>query len=370
MLQLSVRDARRLAVRAQLLTAARPAGLIETVRHLGCLQVDVTTYVAPSADLVLWSRLGDRFVPADLAAAIESHDLVEIQGYLRPAEDIALFRAEMESWPGPDAPGWKREGAAFLEANRPCADEILQCLRSEGPLPARRLPDCCRVRWRSSGWNDAKNVTLLLDQLEAAGEVAVAYREGRERFWDLAPRVHLDIPALTVEDAAAERARRRLRALGIARARVTDRRFEPDDVGGAGVEAQVSGVRGMWRVDPDLLDAAGFSGRTALLSPLDRLILDRRRTSALFGFDYALEMYKPASARRWGYYALPVLHGDRLVAKVDAQADRASGLLHVDAVHWDVGPGPSERAGVREELEGLARCLDLRVVLGTPILDS
>ncbi len=362
MLDLSPGDARRIASRAQLLSSSRPTTLLGTSRQLGAIQVDATSYVAPSAELVLWSRLGARFVPNDLARAVEAHELIELQGYLRPAEDIALFRAEMDAWPGRDAPGWKRQGAAFLEANRPCADEILQDLRSEGPLPARDLPDCCRIAWRSSGWNDARNVTLLLDQLEAAGEVAVAYREGRERFWDLAERVHPDVPPMPLEEALVERARRRLRALGIARARSAERRGEPDDVGDVGVEAHVTGIRGSWRVDPDLLPVDGFEGRTALLSPLDRLIVDRRRTSALFGFDYALEMYKPASERRWGYYALPVLHGDRLVGKVDAQADRRSGLLHVDAVHWDVEPTRAMRDGVHAELDDLARCFGLRLL--------
>ncbi len=363
MLDLSLTDARRIALRAQLLTARRPTNLLATLRHLGCLQVDATSYVAPSAELVMWSRLGDRFAAGELQQAVEDHEVVEIQGYLRPAEDIALFRAEMDVWPGPgrDAPGWKRQGAYFLEANRPCAEEILQWLRSEGPLPARALPSCCRVAWRSTGWNDAKNTTLLLEQLEAAGEVAVSYREGRERFWDLASRVHLDLPAVPLEEALAERARRRLRALGIARARSTERRYEPDDVGDVGVEARVAGLRGRWRVDPDLLDGGRFDGRTAVLSPLDRLVVDRRRAAAIFGFDYALEMYKPASARRWGYYALPVLHGDRLVGKVDAQADRGSGLLHVDAVHWDTSPTTAMRAGVHAELDDLARHLGLRL---------
>src|SRR5208282_615992 len=103
----------------------------------------------------------------------------------------------------------------------------------------------------------------------------------------------------------------------------------------AGETAVVDGVRGMWRVDPAQLGQP-FSGRAALLSPFDRLIHDRKRTTELFGFDYQLEMYKPAAKRRWGYFALPILYGDRLVGKLDAAADRKAGVLRVGAIHQDV----------------------------------
>ena len=89
----------------------------------------------------------------------------------------------------------------------------------------------------------------------------------------------------------------------------------------------VEGVRGTWRVDPALARRQPFAGRTALLSPFDRLVFDRKRMAELFEFDYQLEMYKPAAKRRWGYFALPVLHGDRLVGKLDATADRKAGVL-------------------------------------------
>ena len=104
------------------------------------------------------------------------------------------------------------------------------------------------------------------------------------------------------------------------------------DVGEA---ARVEGVRGLWRVDPVAASTTTFEGRTAILSPLDRLVFDRKRMEDLFGFDYQLEMYKPAAQRQWGYWAMPVLDGDELVGKVDATADREAGVLVVDAVHED-----------------------------------
>ena len=135
---------------------------------------------------------------------------------------------------------------------------------------------------------------------------------------------------------------------------------EPNGVGQAGEPATVDGVKGEWRVDPAQLDGP-FTGRTALLSPYDRLVYDRKRTEELFGFEYFLEMYKPAAKRRWGYYALPILHGDRLVGKLDATADRKSGVLRVDAVHEDEPFDDDVRTAVDAEIADLARWLGLEV---------
>jgi uncharacterized protein len=192
------------------------------------------------------------------------------------------------------------------------------------------------------------------------GEVAVAGRKGRDRLWDLAERVYPDGPIMPAEEAARERDRRRLRALGIARARGPEMPIEPAVVGEAGEPAVVEGVRGEWRVEPSYLDEP-FAGRAALLSPFDRLVHDRARTVDLFEFDYQLEMYKPAAKRRWGYFALPVLFGDRLVGKVDAQADRNGGALLVNAVHQDVPFTPDMTAEVDQEIAGLATWLGLEL---------
>ena len=133
---------------------------------------------------------------------------------------------------------------------------------------------------------------------------------------------------------------------------------EPIGVGDAGEPATVEGVNGTWRVDPSLIGLP-FSGRAALLSPFDRLVDDRKRTLELFDFDYQLEMYKPAARRRWGYFTLPILYGDRLVGKLDATADRAAGALRVDAVHQDVPFTTTMKTAVDREIEDLARWLDL-----------
>jgi uncharacterized protein YcaQ len=348
--ELSRKHARRIAVRAQLLDDTRHTDLLDVVWSLTLLQVDQTAAVAPSADLVLWSRMGDTYDPEDLRLALSDRRLVELDGMIRPSEDLALYRAEMAAWPGPGPlRDWEEERLAWVEANDACRRDVLARLAADGPLSSRDLPDTCVVSWRSSGWNDHRNVPRMLDMMAARGEVAVAGRRGRDRLWDLADRVYPHDDVVPVEDAPHLRHERLLGALGIARSR---------DVGGAGEPAVVDGVPGVWRVDPMQLDE-DFEGRTALLSPLDRLVFDRKRMAELFRFDYQLEMYKPATTRRWGYWALPVLHQDRLVGKVDATADRRAGVLRVDAVHEDEPFTPTVATAVRCEIDRLARWLDL-----------
>jgi uncharacterized protein len=360
--ELSRADARRIAVRAQLLAADRPTDLVETVRGLTLVQLEPTSAVAPSAELVLWSRLGSSFDPQELWDAVDEQRLIELHQRLVVPGDLALFRAEMAQWPGPGVlRPWQEEARDWVAANNDCRRDILDRLRADGPLPAGELPDTCVVPWRSSGWNNGRNLRMMLDRLVERGEVAAAGGSGRDRLWDLAERVYPDDPVPPADEARRLRDERRLRSLGLARARTTKLPFEPVHVGEVGEPAVVEGVKGKWRVDPAQL-AQPFEGRAALLSPFDRLIADRKRMDELFEFDYVLEMYKPAAQRVWGYYALPILHGDRLVGKLDARADREAGELQVTAVHEDVPFDPATRAAVAEEIDDLARWLGLEVV--------
>lgn len=360
--ELSRTDARRIAVRAQLLTKERPADLFETVRGLSLLQLDPTSAVAPSAELVVWSRLGSGYSPRDLWDAVNELRLIELRGTLRPAEDLALHHAEMAEWRDGELSGWQKARRDWVMTNNACRRDILERLRADGPLPQRELPDSCVKPWASSGWNNNRNVTMMLDCLVQRGEVAVAGREGRDRLWDLASRVYPDDPGIPVGEARRLRDERRLSALGIARSRGPECPVEPLDVGEAGEPAVVDGVRGQWRVDPALLGQP-FAGRAALLSPFDRLLHDRKRMNDIFEFEYHLEMYKPAASRRWGYYALPILYGDRLVGKLDARADRKAGVLRVAAVHRDVPFSKAMTTAVDREITDLARWLDLELVL-------
>ncbi len=363
--ELSRLDARRIAVRAQLLDSARPAGLLDVVRRLTVLQIDPIAAVAPSADLVAWSRLGSSYSPAALDTALADRSLLELRAMVRPSEDLALYRADMAHWERAERGelhGWRASQRDWVRANDACRLDILDRLGSSGPLPSRDLPDTCAVPWRSSGWTNNRNVTQLLEFMVLRGEVAIAGRRGADRLWDLAARVYPEHPVIPRADALRGRNERRLRALGIARARGPECPVEPVDVGEVGEPAVVAGLRGTWRVDPSLLGQP-FSGRAALLSPFDRLVHDRKRAVELFEFDYQLEMYKPAAKRRWGYFALPILYGDRLVGKLDATADRGAGMLRVDAIHQDVPFDRATTAAVAGEIKDLAHWLELDLTL-------
>jgi uncharacterized protein YcaQ len=359
--ELSRADARRIAVRAQQLDGARPGGVLDVVRRLTLLQIDPVAAIAPNADLVAWSRLGSAYAPDELDAALENRELIELRAMIRPAEDLALYRADMARWDGAERgeiPGWRASMRDWVRANDACRRDILDRLGAAGPLPSRALPDTCARPWKSSGWTNNRNVSQLLEYMVLRGEVAVAGRRGGDRLWDLASRVYPSGPAVPADEARRTRDSRRLRALGIARARGPECPVEPADVSEAGEPAVVDGVTGTWRVDPAQLGQP-FSGRTALLSPFDRLVHDRKRMVELFGFEYQLEMYKPAAKRRWGYFALPILSGDQLVGKLDALADRKAGVLRIQAIHADVPFSPAVAAAVDGEIEDLARWLGL-----------
>ncbi|MPZ26644.1 MAG: winged helix-turn-helix domain-containing protein [Micromonosporaceae bacterium] len=359
--ELSRADARRVAVRAQLLDSPRPNKLLDLVRHLTLLQIDPTAAIAPSAQLVAWSRLGSSYSPAALDAALADRTLLELRAMIRPSEDLALYRADMAKWEWcerGELPGWRTSNRDWVRANDACRRDILGRLGSSGPLPSRDLPDTCRLPWRSTGWTNNRNVSQLLEFMVLRGEVAIVGRRNGDRLWDLATRVYPDDPVVPADEALRIRNERRLRALGIARARGPECPAEPADVGEVGEPAVVEGVKGTWRVDPSLLGQP-FSGRAALLSPFDRLIHDRKRMVELFEFDYQLEIYKPAAKRRWGYFALPILYGDRLVGKLDATADRTAGVLRVDTVHQDVAFNKTMTAAVNREIKDLAYGLEL-----------
>jgi uncharacterized protein YcaQ len=356
--RLTQEEARRIAVAAQLLGADRPTSLLEVVDRLAFLQVDPTAAIAPSADLVAWSRLGATYRPEDLQRALEAdRTLFEHNALIRPMSDLRLYLADMAS-PRAGTTAW-----AWVERNDRFRRDVLALLESRGPLLSRDIPDTHVAPWPSSGWTNNRNVTQMLELLAMRGEIAVAGRRGRQRLWDLAERVYPPgTAAVPLEEARRIRDARRLRALGIAREKTVAAPVERWDVGETGEPAVVEGVAGTWRVDPDAL-ARPFTGRTALLSPFDRLIHDRARTTDLFGFEYILEMYKPAAKRRWGYFALPILHHDRLVGKLDAAADRKAGVLRVNAIHRDARFTRPIAAAVDREIEALAAWLGLRLEL-------
>jgi uncharacterized protein YcaQ len=351
-------QAGRIAIRAQLLDARRPTDLLAVVSHLMFLQLDPTAAIAPSADLVAWTRMGDAYRPEHLIEALEQdRSLYEVRAFVRPTTDLGLYLAEMAAWPSAKVPPGSR-GGEWLKENNAFRKDVLKLLKKSGPLMSRDVPDTSVVPWQSTGWTGNRNVTQMLEFLNARGEVAISGRVGRQRLWDLAERVYPPaVEVVPLDEARTVLAARRLRALGIVRPDVLGVAIEDAE----GEPAEVEGTAGAWVVDPTAL-VADFEGRTALLSPFDRLIHDRVRVQELFDFEYFLEMYKPAHKRRWGYFALPILHDDRLVGKLDAIADRKASTLRVHAIHRDVRFTKAMAKAVHGELDDLASWLGLNGV--------
>lgn len=352
------RDARRLAVRAQLLSADRPALVAEVIDELTVLNIDPTNAIAPCEDHLLWSRLGVGYEHGQLQSTVEDdRQAFEYDGMYRSGLDLAIYRAYMAQ------PLEYQKTRDWVGANAAFRADILARVTDSGPLLTGEIPDTAAVSWGSTGWTNNRNVIQMLELMVRLGDIAIAGRQDRERRWDLAERVYPQVPEVDFAEAVEQRRRRRLESLGIARAKQTEVPLEPMHVGTVGVEAVVEGVPGRWRVDPVGLDELGapFHGRTALLSPFDRLVFDRARAEDIFGFEYVLEMYKPAAKRRWGYFALPILHGDELIGKLDAKADRKAGLLRIFAVHPDTEWSTAQAADVRAEIGALADWLGLEI---------
>jgi uncharacterized protein len=358
--------------------------IMATASDLAGLQLDPIGVVAPSHLLVLWSRLG-RFDPDELEALRwGERRLFEYWTHAAAivcTQDYPIHSLLMRRYPS-DRYAQSRRLRAWLDANQALRRSILRQLRHSGPLPTGALEDRAETSWQSSGWTAGRNVDRMLDALWTQGRIMVAGRQGRQRVWDLAERW---LPAWTPTRRPPERevvrlaAQRSLRALGVATARDIDRHFTASRYPGlpavlAGLErsGRVERVRlaadgaewpGPWYVHADdlplleRLKAGDWRPRTTLLSPFDNLIIDRERTRRLFGFHYRMEIYVPKAARRYGYYVLPVLSGDRLVGRVDPAMDRARGRLVVNAVHAEPEAPAAAGPAVAAALEDLAAFL-------------
>ena len=323
---ISLAQARRIAVRAQLLDGSA-TGVLDTVRRLGFLQIDPIATVATPQQLVLWSRLGPHDV-AELDRLLwRERKLFEWGAFIRPIEDFPLILAHMRRRrTGKYA--WERRGAEFLRKNTGFRRYVLRELERRGPLLSRELLDSSVRTWKSHGWHGNRNVTVMLELLEGRGQVAVVGRRGGHRLWDLAERWFPKVDPPPLDEAERILAEKRWRSLGVRLAR-----------------------NGDWEVHPDAASEP-VPARTTFLSPFDRLVYDRDRAEALWGFRYRLEMYVPKAKREYGYYVLPILRGDRLIGRIDPVFDRKSGVLRVNSVHWEPGVKPTS---LQKQLRSLAK---------------
>jgi uncharacterized protein YcaQ len=331
----SLAEARRIAVRAQLLDGSAK-DVLDTVRRLGFLQIDPIASIATPQQLVLWSRLGPYDVAKLDTLLWQQRKLFESGAFIRPIEDYPLILARMRRRrTGKYA--WERRGIEFLKKNAGFRRYVLRELERRGPLLSRELVDSSIRTWKSHGWYGNRNVTVTLDLLEDRGEVAVVGRRGGHRLWDLAERWFPEVDPPPLEEAERILAEKRWRALGVRRGR-----------------------NGEWDVHPEA-DARPVPARTTFLSPFDRLVHDRARAEALWGFHYRLEMYVPKAKREFGYYVLPILRGDRLVGRIDPVFDRKAAVLRVNAVFWEPGVKP---VSLQAPLRRLARFVGADTIEG------
>jgi uncharacterized protein YcaQ len=378
---LSLAEARRIALAAQGFADPAPRGTVDrrllrrVFARVGLIQIDSVNVLVRSHFLPAFSRLG-AYEPALLERAAYGRDrsLFEYWGHeasLLPLELQPLLRwrmARAERGIGT----WGRIAQAVRDE-----PGLLKRLRAtiaeRGPLAASDF-DGARGQGSWWGWSDVK---IGLEALFWSGEITTAYRKGFERVYDLPervlPRTILDAPTPTEADAQRELVRISARALGIASERdlrdyfrldLADARARVAELTDAGEleRVQVYGLRG----DRYLARGARLPRRVdarALLSPFDSLIWHRPRTAELFEFDFRLEIYTPQHKRVHGYYVLPFLLGDRLVARVDLKHDRAAGVLRAIAVHVEPRVRKRDiRAELHAELHAMAQWLGARDV--------
>lgn len=384
-------QARRLAITRQHLAGERaPAnslGIMRVMRDLGCLQIDPISAVARSPYLVLWSRLG-AYDPAHLHTLLwRDRKLFEYWAHCASivlTEDYPIHSWLMRNHASDDSL-WSKRVRLWIKDNQALLRALMSRIRREGPIPSRELDEAGSAprAWISTGWTSGRNVSRMLDFLWMQGKIMVAGREGLQKSWDLAERC---LPKWTPREKWSEReivraaAQKSLRALGVATARqislhyvrgrypnlqsVLDQLEAEERIERVQIVEEGAPWRGEWYVHTDDLApleqvTTDWVPRTTLLSPFDNLIWDRARTRLLFGFDYSIEIYVPEAKRKYGYYVLPILHGDRLIGRLDLKMDRQRNNLQINAAFAERNAPKSRQAAraIAEAIEGLGTFL-------------
>ena len=297
-------------MRSQLLDGSATT-VLDTVRRLGRLQLDPISTVAPPQHLVLWSRLGSYDRGALDRLLWEERKLVEWRAFVYPIEDLPLLRSRMV-----DRSALNGNAMAWLAENRAFRRHVLRELERRGPLLGREIEDHKGHAREDHDWWGARKMGLMLEILAAKGEVAVVGRRGTQRVWDLAERWYPETEKIPWREAEKLIEEKRFRALGV--------KLE----------------RGKLVAHPEAAVGPLPATRTTFLSPFDRLVHDRVRTEALWGFYYRLEMYVPKAKREYGYYVLPILRGDRLVGRIEPVWDKKARELRLNGVWWEPGAKP------------------------------
>jgi hypothetical protein len=379
---LSQREARWLAIDAQGLGRPRPrtAGrreLLASIARLGVVQLDAINVVERTQFLVPWSRLGGYDAAQLHALSGQGGALFEYWGHaasLLPVASQPLLRWRMAVFrSGPDSSRWWARWRAWGEAHADYVASVLAEVRERGPLAAAQLRD--PRRRRGEWWNRRSEGRQALEWLFACGELA-AWRSGSfERVYDLPERVipHdvLARPAPAPDDAQRQLLAAAARSLGVGTladladyyrigAKPAAARVAELVEAGELVRVEVEGWKEPAYCPRDVRVRRPSRTHATLLSPFDSLIWERKRTRRLFGFEYRIEVYTPAAGRRHGYYVLPLLLGDSLVARFDLAADRRASVLRVGGAYVEPGQNAGEVAeAAAAELAALGGWLGL-----------
>jgi uncharacterized protein YcaQ len=302
--KVGLEEARRIAVRAQALDGSAD-GVLETVRRLGFLQIDVVQPVERPQHLVLYSRLGPGYDRAELDRLLwEERALFEWAAFIYPIEYLPAVRARIRRFRRERRTKDQRWVREFLTENRAFRRYVLRELAQNGPMLSRDFEDRAKGEKRDHRWWGSRMVGLMLLSLHLYGEITVVGRDGGQRLWDLTERWWPETETISIREADRIRDDRELRTQGVRL------------------------VRGEWQVHPDATDGP-VPDRAVLLSPFDRLVSDRDRAEALWSFRYRLEMFVPKAKREYGYYVLPLLVGDQLVGRAEPRFDRKTGTLEL-----------------------------------------
>ena len=387
-------EARRLAIAAQGLAGPRAeassAGVLALMRQLNCVQIDPIRAVERTQLLVLWSRMGS-FEPSLLDDLQEERLIIEAWAHCASfvlTEDYPLFRlwigrAFSGSGVGPE------RVRAWMEENTELQAHIKDRLGAEGPLAAKDFADLAVIPWESRGWSSGSTVTRMLDFLDRRGVVMSVGRRGNQKRWHLREAW---LPEWADQELPAEAevvrlaCQRSLKALGVANRKQINNHFMRAMYPNLGerltelaaeevvLPAQIEGADGRWagewyihRESLPLLEsmrAGGWAPRTVFLSPFDNLICDRERTEQFFSFHYRIEIYVPKAKRQYGYYVMPLLHGDRFGGRMDSKIDRKTGVYHILALYpeEDARIDTESGAAVAESLLELAQFIGAKGV--------
>jgi hypothetical protein len=376
--QLSITAARHLHLAAQGLLQkpsrrAKPEDILSTIRRMSLLQIDTINIVARSPYLVLFSRLG-AFEPRWLDDALRNGELMEYWAHeacFLPREDFALVRHRMLA---PDKMGWKYR-QAWMQEHAAEIEQLIAHIEEHGPV---RSADFEHPRKGTSGWWEWKPHKRHLEGLFTAGKVMVIERRNFQRVYDLTQRVMPqwdDVrDLLSQEQAEAIMLEKSARSLGLFRAQWLADYYRLRRPALAQALAQMQEAQTILPVNVEGLGPAWLHAsllplleqaqadkltatHSAVLSPFDPVVWDRKRAEQLFGFSYRLECYTPAPKRQYGYFVLPLLHRGQLVGRMDAKMHRKTGVLEVIALFLEEGVSPSLQLekGLQRAITAFAR---------------